>query len=178
MRKVYCLGSSEHRGRGLIEYFAKMKGNRRIVGEETVPVQKLKGSLWAWIGSSLGIGLCAFLSARFFEPQDATLLIGSFGASAVLVYGVIKSPFSQPRSLVGGHLFSGIIGVGCYYVVGSNWVAAALAVSLAIVAMILTNTLHPPGGATALIAVIGGEQIHQLGFWYVLAPAGLARWYC
>ena len=56
---------------------------------------------------------------------------------------------------------------------GTDWIAAALAVSFAIAAMILTDTVHPPGGATALIAVIGGPTVHQLGFWYVLSPVGL-----
>ncbi|MBM3223849.1 MAG: HPP family protein, partial [Candidatus Tectomicrobia bacterium] len=84
------------------------------------------------------------------------------------------SPFAQPRNLVGGHVISGLIGVLCYQVYGQHlWVAEALAVSLAIVAMLLTRTLHPPGGATALIAVIGGEKIRALGLLYPLMPAGL-----
>lgn len=155
-------------------YLTKMKGNaRRTRTEDMHFVGRLKNSLWAWLGSSLGIGLCAYLSSRFFEPWDTSLMIGSFGASAVLVYGVIDSPLSQPKNLLGGHLISAVIGVACYYLLGTAWAAAALAVSLAIIAMIITNTVHPPGGATALIAVIGGEQVHHLGFWYVLAPAGL-----
>jgi CBS-domain-containing membrane protein len=89
------------------------------------------------------------------------------------VYGVTDSPLSQPKNLLGGHLISGIVGVACYFLLGTGWPAAALAVSVAIIAMIFTDTVHPPGGATALIAVIGGEQVHSAGFWYVLAPAGL-----
>lgn len=84
-----------------------------------------------------------------------------------------KSPLAQPRSLVGGHLLSGTVGVARYMFLGTDRIAAALAVSFAIAAMILTDTVHPPGGATALIAVIGGPTVHQLGFWYVLAPVGL-----
>ena len=103
-----------------------------------------------------------------------TLLIGSFGASAVLVYGAAKSPLAQPRNLVGGHIISGIIGVACYRWCGEPvWVAAALAVSLAIAAMLVTRTLHPPGGATALIAVIGGDKVCKLGFLYPFIPVGL-----
>ena len=71
-------------------------------------------SVWAWIGSAIGVGLCAYLSSRFFEPRDVTLLLGSFGASEVLVYGAIKSPLAQPRNLVGGHLISSLIGVACH----------------------------------------------------------------
>jgi CBS-domain-containing membrane protein len=103
-----------------------------------------------------------------------TLLIGSFGASAVLVYGAIKSPLAQPRNLIGGHVLSGLAGVACYQLFGNMvWLAAAMAVSLAIVVMLATKTLHPPGGATALIAVIGGTKIHNLGFLYAFIPAGM-----
>jgi CBS-domain-containing membrane protein len=128
---------------------------------------------WSWLGSSIGIGLCAYLSSTYFEPRDLSLLIGSFGASAVLVYGAVKSPLAQPRNLVGGHVLSGLVGVACYQLFGNTiWIAAAMAVSLAIVSMLATKTLHPPGGATALIAVIGGVKVHNLGFLYAFVPAG------
>jgi len=70
-------------------------------------------------------------------------------------------------------VISGLVGVASYQLFGETiWFAAAIGVSVAVVAMIVTKTLHPPGGATALIAVIGGEKIHSLGFLYVLVPAG------
>jgi CBS-domain-containing membrane protein len=152
----------------IAEYLSKMKGGTK--GPPAVGAGEL---LWSWIGSALGIGACGWLSARYFEPKDLTLLIGSFGASAVLVYGAIKSPLAQPRNLIGGHVISGLVGVACWQVFGVTlWIAAALAVSLAIVAMLATKTLHPPGGATALIAVIGGPKIHALGYLYAFIPAG------
>jgi CBS-domain-containing membrane protein len=130
--------------------------------------------LWSWLGAVIGVGICGFLSSHYFEPRDLTLLIGSFGASAVLLYAAIKSPLAQPRNLIGGHIIAGIIGVACYKLFGDTpWIAGALASSLAIVAMLLTKTLHPPAGATALIAVVGGEKIHNLGFLYAFVPAGL-----
>ncbi len=151
------------------EYFLKMKG-----GAKSPPGVGPSELLWSWIGSALGIGICGYLSSKYFEPADLTLIIGSFGASAVLVYGAIKSPLAQPRNLIGGHVLSGLVGVACHQVFGHNiWMAAALGVSLAIVAMLLTKTLHPPGGATALIAVIGGKKIHDLGYLYAFVPAGL-----
>jgi len=101
-------------------------------------------------------------------------VIGSFGASAVLVYGAPLAEFSQPRNLIGGSVLSALIGVAVYQVFADYMVlASALAVSLAIALMYLTRTLHPPGGATALIAVIGGENVHQLGFLYALMPVFL-----
>ncbi|MBF0521148.1 MAG: HPP family protein, partial [Nitrospirae bacterium] len=93
--------------------------------------------------------------------------------SAVLIYGAIKSPLAQPRNLIGGHVISAIIGVTCYKLFHSHmWLAAPLAVATAIAVMHLTRTLHPPGGATALIAVIGGKTVNDLGFMYALVPAG------
>lgn len=143
-------------------------------GAKGPPGVGLTEVLWSWLGAVTGVGLCGYLSVTYFEPADLTLLIGSFGASAVLVYGAIKSPLAQPRNLVGGHIIAGIIGVACYKMFGDTlWVAGALAASLTIVAMLLTKTLHPPAGATALIAVIGGEKIHNLGFLYAFVPAGL-----
>lgn len=102
---------------------------------------------------------------------DAPLLIGSFGASSVLVYGVINSPLAQPRNLLGGHLLSALIGVTmCRLFPQQLWLAGASAVSLSILGMQVTKTLHPPGGATALIAVIGSPQLKALGYWCLLAP--------
>jgi CBS-domain-containing membrane protein len=143
-------------------------------GAKGPPGVGLKEVLWSWTGSVLGIGVCGYLSSRYFEPKDLTLIIGSFGASAVLVYAAIKSPLAQPRNLVGGHVISALVGVACYQWLGDTlWIAAALSVSLAIAAMLVTKTLHPPGGATALIAVIGGPKVHALGFLYAFIPAGL-----
>jgi CBS-domain-containing membrane protein len=102
------------------------------------------------------------------------MVIGSFGASAVLIYGAPKSPLAQPRNLIGGHIVSAISGVICYQLLYTHmWVAAAVAVATAIAGMHATKTLHPPGGATALIAVIGSQKIHALGYLYVIIPAGL-----
>ena len=102
------------------------------------------------------------------------MIIGSFGASAVLIYGAIRSPLAQPRNLIGGHVLSAIIGVTAFKLFGQQpWLAASIAVSTSIALMHLTKTLHPPGGATALIAVIGSDSIHNLGYLYVLMPAAL-----
>jgi len=128
---------------------------------------------WSWLGAFLGIGFISFANYHIFEKIDLLMIVGSFGASAVLIYGAIKSPLAQPRNLIGGHLFSALAGVASYQVFHSHiWLAAAVAVATAIAVMHATRTLHPPGGATALIAVIGGEKIHNLGFMYALFPVG------
>ncbi|ABK42989.1 HPP family protein+B94 [Magnetococcus marinus MC-1] len=144
---------------------------KRLIAPAT-PNAKVADMFWSWLGSFLGIGLVAWLHDHLLTQQDLVFIIGSFGASAVLIYGAISSPLAQPRNLLGGHLISALVGVAVFQTMGSlPWLAAALAVSLAIVAMQFTRTLHPPGGATALIAVIGSQRIHDLGYWYALLPA-------
>lgn len=130
-----------------------------------------KEQFWSFLGSFVGIGVLAYIQSIHFSGNDAVYLIGSFGASSVLVYGIIQSPFSQPRNLVGGHIISAFIGVTIHKIAPDIiWIAAPLAVSFAIILMQITKTLHPPGGATALIAVIGSDKIKDLGYLYVLSP--------
>jgi len=127
--------------------------------------------LWSWIGSFLGILAISYFHTDFLDDTDLTLVVGSFGASAVLIYGAVNSVLAQPRNLIGGHIISAIVGVISFKLFSSNiLLASAIAVSTSIFFMQITLTLHPPGGATALIAVVGSEQIHELGFLYVLVP--------
>lgn len=152
-----------------MSYIGKMKGSTqsppRVSGNEI---------LWSFIGSFSGIASVALAHYWILSPQGLVMIIGSFGASAVLIYGAIRSPLAQPRNLMGGHILSAFLGVTAFRLFGGEpWLSASLAVSTAIVAMHLTKTLHPPGGATALIAVIGGSDIHAMGYYYVLMPVGL-----
>lgn len=131
--------------------------------------------LWTFIGAFLGIGIIGFIHEMFtpFGVNEKVFLIGSFGASAVLVYGATNSPLAQPRNLLGGHLISAFVGVSVYKLFSGFdmlWLNAATAVSLSIVAMQCTKTMHPPGGATALIANMGTPKIIGLGYWYIIYP--------
>jgi CBS domain-containing membrane protein len=151
----------------------KIKRNLRIARyvmyRETI-VDK-SDIFWTFLGGFFGIGIIGFISSRYFTLNDNLFLIGSFGASAVLVYGATNSPLAQPRNLVGGHVISAIVGVTVHKLIpGEIWLSSALAVSTAIVMMQITKTVHPRGGATALIANIGSEKIKALGFMYVLSP--------
>ncbi|WP_051275843.1 HPP family protein [Desulfovirgula thermocuniculi] len=121
---------------------------------------------WIGLGSLLGIGAVSFLAFHYRLP----LLVASFGATAAIIYGFPESPFAQPRNVLGGHLISALVGAAAYHFLGASWVAVTLGVSLAIVLMFYTRTVHPPGGATALTAILGGQ-----GFDFVLRPvlAGL-----
>ncbi len=136
----------------------------------TEPLER-SNFIWSWIGSFLGIMSIALFHRGVLGDEDLGLVIGSFGASAVLVYGAINSPLAQPRNLIGGHILSAIVGVVSYKLFFGNLLfCSAFAVASSILIMQLTLTLHPPGGATALIAVLGSDNIHDLGFIYVLYP--------
>jgi len=119
-------------------YFAKMQG-----GGQSPPGVGLAEVGWSWVASLVGISLCSYLSSQYFEPQDLTLLLGSFGASAVLVYAAIRSPMAQPRNLVGGHMLSGLMGVLSYKLWGATpWLAAGLGVSGAIAVMLVALVVN------------------------------------
>ena len=126
---------------------------------------------WTFVGAFIGIALVGLIQGTQFGETDNILLIGSFGATAVLIFGATNSQLAQPRNLIFGHLISAFIGVLIHKLIPDQiWLSSALAVSLAIVSMQITKTMHPPGGATALIANIGSEKIKALGFGYVLSP--------
>lgn len=152
----------------LREYLRKMRGSTRG-GPPRVSNQEI---LWSWIGAFLGIAAVSWVDRLFFEGLDLSLMIGSFGSSAVLLYGAVRSPLAQPRNLVGGHILSALVGVICWKLLHQHlWLAEAMAVATSIAVMHATRTLHPPAGATALIAVIGSPEIHKMGFLFVLMPA-------
>ncbi|MGA8370076.1 MAG: HPP family protein [Acidimicrobiales bacterium] len=98
-------------------------------------------------------------------------LVGSFGASAVLLFAAPRAEFAQPRNAVAGQVIAATIGVTAYKLLSAHvGLAAALGVAVTVCVMQLTRTLHPPAGATALIAVLGPAQVHRLGYDYVLTP--------
>jgi len=140
--------------------------SRYVIYKETLI--DFEEQAWSFLGALFGIGLIAFVQSQSLYKIENVLLIGSFGASSVLVYGAIQSPLAQPRNLIGGQLLSAFIGV-CIFKLMPNiiWLTAPLAVASSIVLMQVTKTLHPPGGATALIAVIGTPNIQALGYSYV-----------
>jgi CBS domain-containing membrane protein len=130
------------------------------------PAEKIISS----VGGFISIALVFYVSDWMTDAQGAASILPSMGAATVLLFGVPRGPLSQPWALFAGNLVSAAIGVACYQWIGSIFVAASAAVGLSMAAMFLCRCVHPPGGATALAAVIGGEAIHDLGFYYVLAP--------
>jgi len=122
------------------------------------------------LGAFLGIFLVFYTSTYFLKDSASYLIVASMGASAVLLFAVPHGPLSQPWPLIGGHLVSAVIGVTCAKFVPDIFIAAPLAVGLAVGAMYYFHCIHPPGGATALSAVVGGSSVHALGYQFVLTP--------
>lgn len=122
------------------------------------------------LGALLGILVVTFTSLWLLDGTGTVLMVTSLGASAVLLFVVPHGAMSQPWPLCCGHLVSATIGVTCQWLVPGEWWTGALAVALAIAVMQYLRCVHPPGGATALAAVIGGSDIHALGYAFVLAP--------
>lgn len=122
-------------------------------------------------GSLFGILLAGLASYAILPREAATIwLIAPMGASAVLLFAVPASPLAQPWSIIGGNLCSALIGVSCAKLIQEPALAAAVAISLAIGAMFLARCIHPPSGAVALTAVLGGPVVHDMGYAFVLAP--------
>lgn len=139
------------------------------------PTKKRKFHLWnynlSWagvfftaLGCFCGIGICSYLSKTY----DLALLAPSFGASAVLLYAAPNVALAQPRNVIFGHMISAFFGILCQQLFGAGWFGITMGVTVAIVMMAVTDTLHPPGGATALVAVIS-----QAKWSFIFMPIGL-----
>jgi CBS domain-containing membrane protein len=125
----------------------------------------------AFLGCFLSIYLIALPEVVNLPIATKFFLIGSFGASAALLFGAPRAPLAQPKSLILGQLIAATCGVSAFKLVGGDLgLAAGLAVGSATAIMLLTGSLHPPAGATALIAVLGPAKVHALGYEYVLSP--------
>jgi CBS domain-containing membrane protein len=109
----------------------------------------------------------------FMHTAGTLLMVTSMGATAVLLFAVPQGVLSQPWSVIGGHLLSAFVGVSCHQLFPDQTWTGALAVGLSILVMHYARAMHPPGGATALAAVIGGAEIYRLGYFYLIMPIGI-----
>ncbi|EYE90069.1 HPP family protein [Aspergillus ruber CBS 135680] len=136
--------------------------------------------VWIWSFFAAFCGLCVlqaiFNYSSYFERRHVPGIVASFGASAVLCYGAIDAPLAQPRALIFGHFLSALVGI-CITKLFSlmpdeerfnslRWLAASLSSAVAIVVMQITQTTHPPAGATALLPAVD-DAIWELS-WYFL----------
>jgi CBS domain-containing membrane protein len=148
---------------------SRFRGLLRLLGVESDNSSLLE-KLISGIGGFVGIYLILLINQRIVGHTDAPLIVASMGASAVLLFAAPHGKFSQPWNLIGGHGIAAAIGVACAQLIPDQFAAAALAVGISISVMYALRCIHPPGGASALMAVIGGNPIHALGYTYVLAP--------
>jgi CBS-domain-containing membrane protein len=139
----------------MITYFKKFRGE----GAPLPPSVPFKSIIFAWLGALIAISTIGFLTKTIHEP----LVLGSFGASCVLLFGYPKSPFSQPRNVIAGHFLSTLIGLSFYHFVGVEWWSMALALATSIAVMIATKTVHPPAGSNPLIVFLTGASWSFLG---------------
>ncbi|EIJ34777.1 HPP family protein [Thiothrix nivea] len=126
-------------------YFAKMKG-----GDTCHPRASFKQVMLAWAGGVLAIGTVAALA----DVSHVPLVLGSFGASCVLLFGFPDSPFSQPRNVIAGHFLASLTGLVFLTLLGAHWWSMALATGTAIALMLLTRTVHPPAGSNPVIVML------------------------
>ncbi|SDC50035.1 HPP family protein [Paraburkholderia lycopersici] len=125
-------------------------------------------------GALFGIALTGAVAHRLPGGDPSVpYLIAPMGASAVLLFGVPASPLAQPWSIIGGNLVSATVGVTAAMWIPDPVPAAAVAVAVAICAMFTLRCVHPPSGAVALTAVLGGPAVHALGYEFVFAPVAL-----
>ena len=135
------------------------------------PPVSLRERLRSAFGALIGILLTGLVCRLALGDGSALpILIAPMGASAVLLFAVPASPLAQPWSLIGGNLVSSLVGVTVWLLVPDPFLAAALAIGIAIGLMMGLRCLHPPSGAVALTAVLGGPGIHALGYGFVIWP--------
>ena len=139
------------------------------LGIETSPVSHTERLVSA-LGSLLVIASIIFITRATLDSTAALLIVPSMGASAVLLFAIPHGALSQPWNVFAGHLLSALVGVSCAMLFSNEIIAASMAVGIAVGVMHYTRCIHPPGGATALAAVIGGEATQALGYQFVVTP--------
>ena len=145
---------------------------RALFVVDSVPLsggEKLRSAL----ASFVAILLLGFVSSHFVSGIGLPILVASMGASAVILFAISHSPLAQPWPVIGGNLLPALIGVTLGRLVPDLVLAAALSVALSLLVMQLLHCLHPPGGAVALLPLLGGPAVHAMGYQFVLVPVGL-----
>src|SRR5580704_17541376 len=114
-------------------------------------------------------GAIAIASMEAFSVRTAFPLVAiPFATSIVLVLGSPKAEPAHPRALIGGHLISTLVGLLVVKITGPAAWAAAIAVGLAMIAMHLTSTFHPPAGIDPLLVVT-----NNMSWSFLIAPVAI-----
>lgn len=151
---------------------SKMSTWLKLLGIELSPVSH-RERLASALGGCFGIFAVYWISNAVLGSAASPILLLSMGSTAVMLFAVPHGALSQPWPLLGGHLLSGLIGITCLLHVPEPMLAGSLAVGLSIGAMHYLRCLHPPAGATALVAAMGGDTVRALGYGFVAAPVML-----
>jgi CBS domain-containing membrane protein len=134
-------------------------------------VQDWQQRLRRYLGALLGVASTGAATHLVFGPgANIPLMVAPLGASALLLFAVCDSPLAHPWSLMAGNLISAAVGVACAHWIACPLAAASVAVAAATFAMFALRCLHPPGGAVAVTAVLGGPAVHALGYGFILVP--------
>jgi len=132
-------------------------------------VLPVKERILSGVGALCGLAISSLISWYVLGGINAWY-IAPMGASSVLLFAVPNSPLAQPWNVIIGNILAGVIGVTCTQLLADSTTAFSLAVGFAIFMMMTTDSLHPPSGAVAITAVLGGDAVHRLGFHFILYP--------
>lgn len=124
------------------------------------PKADSKSILLAGLGAAIAISSVALIA----DLSNSVLILGSFGASCVLLFGFPDSPFSQPRNVVGGHFLSALSGMLALKFLGHSWWSLAIGLACAVMGMMVTRTVHPPAGSNPVIVYLGQPAWNFLAF--------------
>lgn len=141
----------------------------KLLGIESAPARHTERIASA-VGGFVAILSIFIVSQWFVGAVAAGIIVASMGATAVLLFAVPHGPLSQPWPVFGGHILSAVVGVTCAKLIANPILEASIAVGLSIGVMYYLKCIHPPGGATALSTVIGGEAVHTLGYQFIFTP--------
>lgn len=145
------------------------KANWLNILKPNFKILSLKDRLICTIGALLGLALSSLISWLVLGDFNVWY-IAPMGASSVLLFAVASSPLSQPWNIIVGNTIAGIVGVSCALLIPNLTLAFSFAVALSIFIMMTTDSLHPPSGAVAITAILGGVEVHELGYAFVLYP--------
>ncbi|CAG8460187.1 293_t:CDS:2 [Funneliformis mosseae] len=166
--------------RSIKYYFRRYLGSKYSNIDPQPKPSHVRIVIWSFITSFIGIGTLGLFTwnIEFFREREIPVSISSMGATAILIYGTCDSPLAQPRNLYLGHITSSLIGITVNIMmkqitanpIGYKWLTCALSVSLSMLVMQLTNTIHPPAGATALMLALDDPKITSLGYLFAIVP--------
>lgn len=140
----------------------------KLQGEHAAlpPAFKSKAVLLAWLGAFIAIAVVALLTQKLSH----LLILGSFGASCVILFAYPDVPFAQPRNTIGGHFLSSLIGLLVVSTLGVAWWSLAIAVATAVAVMMLTRTVHPPAGSNPVIIWLMAGSHNAIGWDFLWFP--------